>query len=46
MNYQELMKPVISSNIAELGYDVNDEIVYVRFSNGALTEQFLPFFAH
>ena len=36
MNYQELMKPVISSNIAELGYDVNDEIVYVRFSNGTL----------
>lgn len=35
MNYPE-MQPVSSSNIAELGYDEENQIVYVRFSNNTL----------
>ena len=30
------MHPVSSSNVAELGYDEANEIVYVRFLNGSL----------
>jgi len=30
------MQPVSSSNVAELGYDETDQIVYVRFLNGSL----------
>lgn len=30
------MHPVSSSNIAELGYDEENEIVYVRFLNNTL----------
>jgi hypothetical protein len=28
------MTPVVSSNISEVGYDENAQIVYVRFLNG------------
>lgn len=28
------MIPVISSNVAELGYDESNQVVYVRFING------------
>lgn len=30
------MHPVSSSNIAELGYDVDNQIVYVRFLNNTM----------
>lgn len=30
------MHPVSSSNVAELGYDETNQIVYVRFLNGSL----------
>ena len=30
------MHPVSSSNVAELGYDENNQMVYVRFMNGTL----------
>lgn len=30
------MKPVSSSNIESIGYDEQEEIVYVRFLNGSL----------
>jgi hypothetical protein len=30
------MTPVVSSNIAELGYDTTSATVYVRFLNGSL----------
>jgi hypothetical protein len=30
------MIPVSSSNVAELGYDVENQIVYIRFLNQAL----------
>ena len=35
MEYPE-MHPVKSSNVAELGYDEVNQIVYVRFLNGSL----------
>lgn len=35
MNYPE-MRAVSSSNIAELGYDPENQIVYVRFMNNTL----------
>lgn len=35
MKYPQ-MKTVSSSNIAELGYDEKDQIVYVRFSNNTM----------
>lgn len=35
MNYPEMI-PVSSSNIAELGYDKTNQVVYVRFLNGTL----------
>jgi len=35
MNYPE-MHQVSSSNIAELGYDTENQIVYVRFQNETL----------
>lgn len=30
------MRPVSSSNVAELGYDETNQFVYVRFLNGSL----------
>ena len=35
MEYPE-MHPVSSSNVAELGYDENNQMVYVRFLNNTL----------
>lgn len=35
MNYPQ-MQPVSSSNVAELGYDSDSQIVYVRFLNNTL----------
>ena len=35
MNNVEMM-PVNSSNVSEVGYDEQDQIVYVRFLNGSL----------
>jgi len=35
MNYPE-MHTVSSSNVSELGYDQENQIVYVRFLNGTL----------
>jgi hypothetical protein len=35
MNYPQ-MQPVNSSNVAELGYDLNSQNVYVRFLNATL----------
>lgn len=35
MKYPE-MHPVSSSNVAELGYDENNQMVYVRFLNNTL----------
>lgn len=35
MNYPQ-MQPVSSSNVAELGYDLETKTVYVRFLNGTL----------
>jgi len=35
MNYPE-MHAVVSSNVAEVGYDSENQIVFVRFLNGSL----------
>ena len=35
MSYPQ-MQPVSSSNVAELGYDSENQIVYVKFLNGAI----------
>jgi hypothetical protein len=35
MNYPK-MTPVSSSNVAEIGYDAEGQIVHVRFLNGSL----------
>ena len=35
MNYPE-MHPVSSSNVAEIGYGEDNQIVYVRFLNGTV----------
>jgi hypothetical protein len=35
MNYPE-MTPVSSSNVAEVGYDADNQIAHVRFLNGSL----------
>lgn len=35
MNYPQMIK-VSSSNVDEIGYDEQNQIVYVRFSNGSL----------
>jgi hypothetical protein len=35
MSYPQ-MQPVSSSNVAELGYDAENQIVYIRYLNGNL----------